>query len=356
MKTVGSNETIEITPEHPILAVRTKHCQYKSSRNHGKTTICSKACVRQKYASYNRECLYKHYANYKVEWIKAGELKKQDYVVFPFPTEEKKMRVLKLSKLFEKNRIKKEGKWIFLCQDRFKVKILDKIKSSKDLMRLIGYYLAEGSIKFNKKRGTVVFSFNKNEEECLKDVENIFKKTFGINAKRNYSKRDNGCQVYVHSKIIAAFFKMFSSEKGKKLPDEFILLPKKLQKEIVKGLWYGDGCVKKQKFALSNTSPELVAQTKLMLLRLGVVPTIYKIPSAGKQGKRKNALYNVEVGGIDLERMSKILDWKHGFTEKRKRKIRQRTQLEKTFVLVTSQYINIQSQTPAWDIKKYVNI
>ena len=106
----------------------------------------------------------------------AGELKKQDYVVFPFPTEEKKMRVLKLSKLFEKNRIKKEGKWIFLCQDRFKVKILDKIKSSKDLMRLIGYYLAEGSIKFNKKRGTVVFSFNKNEEECLKDVENIFKK------------------------------------------------------------------------------------------------------------------------------------------------------------------------------------
>src|SRR3989338_208673 len=78
LKTVGSNETIEITPEHPILAVRTKHCQYKSSRNHGKTTICSKACVRQKYASYNRECLYKHYANYKVEWIKAGELKKQD--------------------------------------------------------------------------------------------------------------------------------------------------------------------------------------------------------------------------------------------------------------------------------------
>ncbi|MDD5163555.1 MAG: LAGLIDADG family homing endonuclease [Candidatus ainarchaeum sp.] len=334
LKTVGSNETLGITPEHPVLAVRTKHCQYKSSRNKGKTTICNKACIRQKYASYNRECLYKHYRNYKIEWITAGELKKQDYAIFPFPTEEKKMPAFKLSKLFKKNGIKKEGNLISLRQDRFKVKVFDKIKISKDLMRLIGYYLAEGSIKFNKKRGTVVFSFNKNEEACLKDVENIFKKTFGVKAKRNYSKIDNGCQIYVHSKIIAAFFKRFSSEKGKKLPGEFMLLPKEQQKEIVKGVWYGDGCIKKQKFALSNTSAELVAQIKILLLRLGVVPTIYKIPTAGKQGKRKNALYNVEVGGIDLERMSKILNWKHPFMKKRKRKIRQHAQLEEGFVLV----------------------
>ncbi|NYZ75233.1 hypothetical protein H0O03_03150 [Candidatus Micrarchaeota archaeon] len=318
IKIKNSNEILTLTPEHPVLAVRSKPCKY-----YPKKTTCSSQCLRQAYASYHRPCPYNYYEKYSLEWIPAKELTEKDFVAFPVPNDVRDLTEVNLEKYVEAGSYSFERGGLRLKNDRLGIVVPKKIKFSKEFARLVGYYLAEGSTKYVKKRGTVSLAFNKKEEDYIQDVERLFKKLFHVNAKRNV--RENCCAVYVHSKIVAAYFKHFgASAEKKQMPHEFLFLPLEKQAELLKGLWRGDGCRKKQVYALSCTSVPLVYQTKILLARLGMVPLVYEIKTQGKRGLRKNPLYNVEVCGTDLPKMDAILKaGKHPFAEKRVFRVRQ---------------------------------
>ena len=120
-----------------------------------------------------------------------------------------------------------------------KEKIKRKIKITKELMRLIGYFLAEGHVtNIINQTG---FSFHKDEKEYIEDVINILTKLTG----RKISIRHpnpNSTQILIHSKEWATFFDNFCGKKKEKHVPNFVFKAnKELFLELLKTYIYGDG-------------------------------------------------------------------------------------------------------------------
>lgn len=149
----------------------------------------------------------------------------------------------------------------------------------EDLMRLLGYYAAEGSLvsswtskgKFKKgyryPRMRVDFAFNKNEIEYIKDVEYLMKKYFNVSMQSRILKNQNGISLSFNTLRGYEFFKQIIPGKSyeKKLPGYFLEMDKKLLIEFVKGFWRGDGSDNGCNYSISTTSPSLYEQIVLIL-------------------------------------------------------------------------------------------
>jgi len=126
------------------------------------------------------------------------------------------------------------------ASNQFDAKILtNKIKINGELMRLIGYYLAEGHV--TKVINQTGFSFNTNEKDYIKDCTALLNKI----TKRKISIRHpnpNTTQILIHSKEWACFFEDYCGKsKNKHLPPFSWNLNKKLFLELLKGYLRGDG-------------------------------------------------------------------------------------------------------------------
>jgi hypothetical protein len=129
--------------------------------------------------------------------------------------------------------------------------------------------------------------------------------------------------------IFSEFFdKLFSHYSyNKSLPHWVTILPLDKQKELLKGLWRGDGCKRYKDFVLVTNSPALVAQVKNILLRFKVIPSIRKIgldklrstKIDGRTITFRHPKYEITVGGPSLQKMSEILDDPHPRINTRKR-------------------------------------
>lgn len=190
------------------------------------------------------------------------------------------------------------------------------VKVDKNLFRLLGYYLAEGSCGTHN----VQFTFNSNEKEYLLDVKNLLIKVFGINAGgigfRN--SKNNTTTVYTSSKVIKYFITNFIRGIAieKVLPKFIVKAPLTLQKEFLKGYWRGDGYINSKVIGFTTTSETLAYQIRDMLLRFNIVCGIDINRRKGKKSIIKgreinhNAdLYSVRIGYFKgYNKLSKLLD------------------------------------------------
>ncbi len=128
-------------------------------------------------------------------------------------------------------------KWEF---DFLKKKINRKIPITKELLLLLGYYLAEGHI--TKKIHQVGFSFNVAEEdyihECVKLLKRITKKNISIRHPNSGST-----QILIHSKEWYYFFEKICGKgaKNKHVPDFSWELPRDFFIFLLQGYIRGDG-------------------------------------------------------------------------------------------------------------------
>jgi hypothetical protein len=110
---------------------------------------------------------------------------------------------------------------------------------NSSLMRLIGYYLAEGHV--TNIINQVGFSFNKNERKYVEDCVNLLWRI----TKRKISIRhpnENSTQILIHSKEWSSFFELLCGKsKGKHLPYFCWDISKELFLEMLKGYMRGDG-------------------------------------------------------------------------------------------------------------------
>ncbi|MFH0752195.1 MAG: hypothetical protein V1914_01205 [archaeon] len=185
------------------------------------------------------------------------------------------------------------------------IKFKENIKITKDLMRLIGYYLAEGHL-LEKYRSEIGFSFNIKEKEYINDVANLISELNGTNAyfnkyhnylkdkeqrKKNtfLAKKYGGCllhkfkngyipiikqekarvinkekvnttQILFCSSKWNRFFKKYC-ERGshnKKVPDFVFKLPKEYFMELLKGYLRGDGHTGKYNVKAKSVSKKLI--------------------------------------------------------------------------------------------------
>ncbi len=114
---------------------------------------------------------------------------------------------------------------------------------SKELLRLLGYYIAEGwtaEIKAHKK---VQFCLNKKEENLIEDIKSCFKKCFGVDVYTEPEK-NNAVKLTVNSLLIWLVLndvlKISHYAKTKEIPELVFNVNKELRQEFIKAWHAGD--------------------------------------------------------------------------------------------------------------------
>jgi glycosyltransferase involved in cell wall biosynthesis len=334
---------IVLTPEHRVLGVKTKPCS-----NHG-WAICHPG--RNCYYTDNRRLgrLYKRckyikgeepFTKYRLNWIDAKDLNAGDYVTYPRFKEKDadidKIRILDytddflnitgdyddnteqtdLFGGFIEKKIRMFGKFVTNAKE-----IPAEIELTKELMRLFGYFIAEG----HNSEYEIGFTFNINEIEYVKDVEILVKDIFGLDCLHNIDEEDHKHQLVVNSKILSNLFQNmfcpdeYKTKKGKgskanivRIPPEFLNLPLDKLAELIKGEYRGDGSFESYEYNIITSSETLANQLLCILSRFNILASIYK--KINKDG----ITYHVGIQGKDVEIFDDIIGEKHEYGERTK--------------------------------------
>jgi len=248
---------IKATPNHPILAVKTKRSPIKIG---GRYITCPPLGCSLKSEDWCRE-LYK---NYKEEWIPISELEEGDFIVFTYPAEVIDKEFLRLSEVLDEREIPKR---------RDSIKLPSRIKVDGDFLRLVGYYLAEGSFSSD----TLYFSFSENEREYIEDTERLLRSIF--NAEPKTRKKNGGIHVYCCSRGLGRFFERLfgNGATNKRIPSWLMLLPIEKQRELLRGYLRGDGHLTRKEVNCVTVSLQLAHQLRIIFYRLGVYHSFYEV-------------------------------------------------------------------------------
>ncbi len=244
----------------------------------------------------------KYKKTYPTTWVHAGDLAKGDICAYPISKEIRNVEYIKIP-------IKK-AKYDFKSKD-----IPTKIKVTNELLRLFGFYVAEGNSREN--RSDIIFSFNINETVFVNDVKNIMKNIFGLNGTIKKYKQENSMEIIFNSVHLNKYFREnFGHDCYTKIVPEFIMfLDPELQKSFLYGLWHGDGYIdleetKKPRAEYSTSSWILAQELKVLLLRQKIEHSIYyEKEKIDKKGQHHEECWRIHVGDYEgLQKMSKILD------------------------------------------------
>ena len=241
------------------------------------------------------------YGNAGVSWVYANQIRYRTYLTRPVITEE--IPIEKIEYAYELYHPAGKG-------GTFTTEVVS-LQATPELMRLVGYYLAEGA----SDRYRVTFDINKNEEDLKRDIAECISNVFGAEVSAKPDPDSDGLKLCVDSVRVAAFFAQFGHHADqKKLPWSMVLLPAANIREIVRGEYWGDGHysdkfyeyktkMHSNYFTTRTISRDLALQMHYMLGRLGILSSI----STQKQKDRK-LCYSVTVHTPYVEAMGQLVE------------------------------------------------
>ena len=301
---------VNLTPEHLIYAIsipknlkffRNKESQSQQAVGYSLSLQLGTKKYRSKLRGIRPNWSNKNKEKIMPAWYHACQLKKGDIILFPIIKEEKDIDYLEIQ--------------IPKMKYDFKSKeIPDRIPLNKELLRLFGYFIAEGNIQEKPCKTFISFALNINEKELVDDIKNISKTLFNIDVKIKERPENKGVIVYIFNAKLARWFKQLfgNGAENKKLPDFILHLSKEKQKALIFGLWKGDGYSNLNRdgprAGYSTISYQLVHQLKVLLLRQGIVPSLYTEEKKVVRGVNHKKSYRIHVGQRDsLIKLCKIL-------------------------------------------------
>ncbi len=151
------------------------------------------------------------------------------------------------------------------------------LRISQELLRLIGYYISEGSLNTARKNNSIAL-YNKNEE-ILDDMRHCINIVAGKNPTERITKGFGECtELRFNHKIIFELLKQYCNigSKNKKVPDFVFGLSKEKIGQVLSALYAGDGNVREKGFTYSTISKELADGVIRLLLVYGIVSTASK--------------------------------------------------------------------------------
>ncbi|MFT4261730.1 MAG: DNA polymerase II large subunit [Candidatus Woesearchaeota archaeon] len=239
---------------------------------------------------------------------------------------------------------------------RDKINIPIKIKLDKDLLEIIGLYIAEGYARSNKTLSQIYIASN--DKKIREYVEKTFKKHFKLKKSENKTDR-----VTYSSKIIYLLFtdilKLGSSAKEKRIPSKFLNLPLEKIACILRGYFEGDGSIEenRKKISCDTISQGLLHDLEFVLSRFGIITKRYSYTK--EPGNKLKEFYSKKDKKIPKFTITKLVinsDFTHKFEKinflsdrKRKRlahhkKIKKRkTQVEYDKLFYYDEIISIKS-------------
>jgi IMP dehydrogenase len=175
----------------------------------------------------------------------------------------------------------------------------------KNLMRLIGYFTAEGYIVGNKNNRQLRFAFNENEIEFCEDVKNLVNQIFGYGKTVFRKTSRHAVEVTIYNHAIASFFEWLlpKGAVNKRLPDFVLNQSQENLRQFLIGALRGDGCLKDaRRIGYKTASPHLAHQLAEIFMRLGFLASIQ---SYQPKYKNHSVTYYVRIGGEQAKRFAK---------------------------------------------------
>lgn len=234
-------------------------------------------------------------------WYHAEQLDKGDLILYAILSETKDIDYLEVN--INKKKFDHNSK-----------SIPSKIKLDSDFLRLIGYYLSEGYYSDKITKTHLAFCFNLNENNLVQDVVRISEKIFGITPIIKKNETQHSQVVYINNVFVVRLFKELfeSGAKNKDIPELFMKLPLEKQKSLIYGIWKGDGFFNTRipRGGYSTISKELVHKLKILLLRQGIIPSIYtEKEKTDKKGQKHQECYRIHVGDKEsTTKLAKIIE------------------------------------------------
>jgi len=325
---------ITLTPDHPVLSVKTELCSGINSRE---GSICSpeRSCYRMSNYKKIKYCKYvageEPYRKYKTEWIRARDLEIGDFVVYPRVNNKvvgiEKIRIIDYIDDFLNvtgdsyddigtqydlfgNPVKKKIVMNNSYSKKY-CKIPSEIELTGDIMRLFGYFISDGDHSGN----SIEFTFNIGEEEYVEDIKEIMKNIFGLNY--SYRMREHAHVVIYPNRVLQNMFqnmfcpKEYVTKKGKgskakivRIPPEFLDLPLDKLTELVKGEWRGDGTTSDSGYSITTTSETLANQLVYILSKFNILPALRIERSKNQNHEDK---FHIEIYGKDVDIFGNII-------------------------------------------------
>jgi len=237
-------------------------------------------------------------------WYHSTHLEKGDIALYPIPRDIKKTEFIEIDIPKEKYDFKS-------------IEIPKRIKLDKDLLKLFGYFLAEGSISEGKCNNYLIFTLNIEETDIVEDIKKSAKK-MGLDATVKEIPERKTVTVSLYSAILSRYFKQLFGKYsyGKSIPDFLMVLSPEMQKHLIYGMWKGDGYVNLDRdgarAGFVTVSYEIAQQMKILLLRQGIIPSIYREEQKIVRGINHRDSYRIHVGQREsLIRLCDILGIKY---------------------------------------------
>ena len=287
----------------PMVELHTYGRTLKATPNHVLPYIPSP----RRFAEYRNQRSHEAVKHADVVWGPIGKIKLGDFVFLPRMRRVVDRRVLKLQQL-ERVGPHKLIKW--------------KVPLTQNLLKLIGLFVAEGSLGSN----SVTLSLGPTEA-WIADLAKEWFAEIGIKS-RWFFRRHNivisgtpskgYIQLTACSAALTEFFKGFyNTKKQKELPTWCLYLPMFKQKALLAGMWMGDGTIIKNDakdgylqyiLRYTTTSGTLAEQVSTLLMRLGFLPSMLVSPPSPKRTfVGTKALHQVSMTGRQLNDLGKIL-------------------------------------------------
>ena len=277
---------VRLTSDHSVFAVRGApytQKQYKNfSRRYNKYLKIRKVDK----AKYER--LVNEY--FSIKEFSAGELQKGDLLLYPINRTVSDLKTIDLSKYISKH----------TNYGPIPRKIPLQISVDDNFLKLIGYWIAEGS----SHRTYIRFSLGNHEEDFAKEIIDIIKNIFGIEAKihRRSAPGKTGLEITAcHAKLADIFENLCGKGAANKhIPFIFQELSLEKQKIILNAIHKGDGTSfianrsKNLHKSITTISKVLSEQLVDILLRLNLFPTLYvKKTKVDKMGVNHREAYSI---------------------------------------------------------------
>ncbi len=255
IKPQGFEPTL-LTAEHPVWAVQT-------NRNYKKIN------GRNKFSNYKGTA-----GTDKLKWIPAGNIRKGDYIVWPI--------------------IKSEtGQSLFTSDQAF----------------FLGVYLAEGCIDKNS-RNRIYIACDKRDENTNNQILNNIYKTWGNKKARVENINSvNGGVIRFSDKNVKEFVNKYCGNYAwsKKMSKELFMScidDANTRKNLLKGLFLGDGSISSNVYNWTTTSKELYLQVRYLLFAEGIAFTCNTTKAHGNHRES----YAVRIrASQEIEKIGKIM-------------------------------------------------
>jgi 3'-phosphoadenosine 5'-phosphosulfate sulfotransferase (PAPS reductase)/FAD synthetase/intein/homing endonuclease len=234
----------------------------------------------------------------RIAWIRASDLREKDLIFIPKLPKKQQDRIktrqyIPIREIIGTydNLVKTQRQIYWKSAHQNTAKMRESLPLSPEMLRVIGYYVAEGSS--NTSSNQISFAFCGDERNLVDEVVNVIRKNFSVEGK--VRKRGYAFEITFSSKTLMLLFSKLCGRgaRNRTLPFFYTQLSKKQLTELVKGCWVGDGSGERY----STMSGQLAHQLRLSMLRLGILVSIKK---------DMHSLYHLNVCGTSKNRFTRI--------------------------------------------------